>query len=40
MEEYVDVWTVDYSSIPWEKGIHLKTKFVREVEKVLKEVLE
>jgi len=40
MEEYVDEWVIDYSCIPWEKGVRIKTGFVREVEKVLKEVLE
>jgi len=40
MEEYVDEWVIDYSCIPWKKGICLKTKYIKEVEKVLKEVLE
>jgi len=38
--EYVDEWMMDYSNIPWERGIRTRTKMDEEVDKILKEVFE
>jgi len=33
-------WMMDYSNIPWERGIRTRTKMDEEVDKILKEVFE